>query len=163
QDVTMQSVQTAVLMGLERGSGMVSDRISMIDIDLVDTRRDRNRRSLNEDRMNELPESIRAYGVLQPLRLPRRRGPCDAGAGHRRLIAAGRAGLAEVPAVVVDADDRQAFMESLIENIQREDLNPVDRGEALRRLREDLDARSWEEVGRAIGLSRRHVYHLLNV
>jgi ParB family chromosome partitioning protein len=65
-------------------------------------------------------------------------------------------------AVVAELDDSQALVEALIENIHREDLNPVDRGEALRRLRVSIAASSWEEVGRAIGLTRRHVYHLLN-
>jgi len=84
-------------------------------------------------------------------------------AGERRWRAARQVGLREIPAIIAEADDDEAFIEALIENIQREDLNAVDRGQALKRLRVHLGARSWEEVGTIIGIHRRHVYHLLNV
>jgi ParB family chromosome partitioning protein len=136
---------------------------AMVPIDRIDGRHDQPRRSMDVDSLEELTQSIRRHGVLQPIRLRRLGDRYEVVAGHRRLAAATRAGLTEMPAVIVEADDRQVFLESLVENIQREDLSPVDRGEALCRLREALGARSWNEVAGAIGLSRRHVYHLLNV
>jgi ParB family chromosome partitioning protein len=140
-----------------------NDGFSWIPVSLVDGNRDQTRRSVKRSSMEELVESVREHGVLQPIRV-RRRGPrYEVIAGHRRVMAAAAAGLETVPAVVVEATDHQALIEALVENIQREDLNPLERGEALRRLRTNLGAKSWEEVGRAIGISRRHVYHLLNV
>jgi ParB/RepB/Spo0J family partition protein len=137
--------------------------MAMVAIGLIDSRRGQPRRTIEEEGIRELTQSVRDHGVLQPIRL-RRCGPrFEVVAGHRRLAAAGRAGLVEVPAIIVDADDRQVALQSLIENVQREDLNPIDRGEALRHLRVTVGIKSWEEVARLIGLSRRHVYHLLNV
>lgn len=137
--------------------------MAMVPIGLIDSRRGQPRRSIEEEGLRELTQSVRDHGVLQPIRL-RRRGPrYEVVAGHRRLAAATRAGLVEIPAIIVHADDRQVALESLIENIQREDLNPIDRGEALRHLRVTIGVKSWDEVARLIGLSRRHVYHLLNV
>jgi ParB family chromosome partitioning protein len=138
--------------------------LTRIALDRVDLTFDQPRRAVNDAGIEALTDSVSRYGVLQPIRVRIRHGRrYEVVAGHRRVLAARRAGLHEVPAVVVDADDSQAFIEALVENIQREDLNPIDRGEALRRLRVNLGTQSWEEVGRLIGISRRHVYHLLNV
>jgi ParB family chromosome partitioning protein len=137
--------------------------MAMVAVGLIDSRRGQPRRTIEEEGIRELTQSVKDHGVLQPIRL-RRCGPrFEVVAGHRRLAAAGRAGLGEVPAIIVNADDRQVALQSLIENVQREDLNPIDRGEALRHLRVTVGIKSWEEVARLIGLSRRHVYHLLNV
>jgi ParB/RepB/Spo0J family partition protein len=102
--------------------------------------------------------------VLQPIRVR----PCGAGsyeivAGERRWRAARDAGLRDIPAVVVAADDTQAHVESLIENVQREDLNAVDRAHALQQLRVNLGLQSWEEVGQVIGVTRQHVHNLLRI
>jgi ParB/RepB/Spo0J family partition protein len=138
--------------------------LTHIALDRVDLTFDQPRRAVNDAGIEALTDSVSRYGVLQPIRVRVRQGRrYEVVAGHRRVLAARRAGLHEVPAVVVDADDSQAFIEALVENIQREELNPIDRGEALRRLRVNLGTQSWEEVGRLIGISRRHVYHLLNV
>lgn len=140
-----------------------SEELRELPVDLIDAHDGQPRRTVNPRGLEELTQSIRDHGVLQPIRVRARGGRYEAIAGHRRLAAATRAGLETIPAVVVEADDGQALIEALIENVQREDLNAVERGEALRRLRVNLGARSWEAVGRAIGISRRHVYHLLNV
>lgn len=134
-----------------------------LPVDLIDAHRDQPRRAVNARGLEELAQSIRDHGVLQPIRVRAKGSRYEAIAGHRRLAAAIEVGLATIPAVVVEADDGQALIEALVENIQREDLSAVERGEALRRLRVNLGARSWEAVGRVIGISRRHVYHLLNV
>jgi ParB family chromosome partitioning protein len=119
---------------------------------------------MDNDALEELAESIKDHGVLQPIRV---RSKPDGGyeiiAGERRWTAATRAGLRDIPAVVVTADDDQAYVEALIENIQREDLNPVDRAHALTRLRVALGRQSWEEVGKVLGIGRQHVHRLLNV
>jgi ParB family chromosome partitioning protein len=137
--------------------------MTWISTHLIDVTEDQPRRTLRPEAMDELTASIRQHGVLQPLRVRACEGRYELIAGQRRLLAARRAGLTEVPVMITETGGRQALIEALIENIQREDLSPIDRGESLRRLRVHLGAQSWEEVGRSIGISRRHVYHLLNV
>jgi ParB/RepB/Spo0J family partition protein len=143
--------------------GEARESLATVSIDLIAVNREQVRQHMDEDQLGHLTESIRRHGVLQPVRLRRLGHGFAVIAGHRRLAAARRAGLRELPAIIVDADEGQVLVESLIENIQREDLNPDDRGEALRRLRVSTGAQSWDEVARLIGISRRHVHHLLNV
>lgn len=135
-----------------------------VPLALIDVRLDQPRQSFNEAAMDELTESIRRRGVLTPIRVRViGGGRYQVVAGQRRVVAARRAGLVSIPAVVVALDDDEAFLEALIENIQREDLNPLDRGAALHRLRVNLGAQSWEDVARVMGLSRRHIYNLLSI
>jgi ParB family chromosome partitioning protein len=138
-------------------------QLRTIPLDLIRPRPDQPRRSMDEDALEELARSIAEHGVLQPIRVRRREEGFEIIAGERRWTAARRAGLQDIPAVVADADDDEAFIEAVIENIQREDLNPVDRGQALRRLRVKLGLGSWEDVARVVGITRRHVYNLLNI
>jgi ParB family chromosome partitioning protein len=123
------------------------------------------RRSLDPDALAELADSIRRRGVLQPIRLRRlpEAGRYQIVAGERRWRAAELARLSEIPAIVVEQDDAFALVDALIENVQREDLNPLDRADALRRLRTALGATSWEAVGEAIGVSRATVHRLLGL
>lgn len=135
-----------------------------IPIDRIRPRTERPRRSLDPDALDELAASIRAHGVLQPIRVR----ACGGGryeivAGERRWIAARQAGLLSVPALIAASDDDHAYVESLVENVQREDLNAVDRAHALRHLRVNLGLQSWEEVGRVLGITRQHVYNLLRI
>lgn len=101
--------------------------------------------------------------MLQPIRVRPKHGRYELILGERRYRAATRVGLREIPAIVTDVTDDQAFAEALIENIHREDLNALDRAQALVRLRVALGRHSWEEVGRAVGISRQHIHRLLNV
>ena len=143
--------------------GERANRLRSIPLDLIRPRPDQPRRSMDEDALEELARSIAEHGVLQPIRVRRREEGFEIIVGERRWTAARRVGLSDIPAVVADANDDEAFIEAVIENIQREDLNPVDRGQALRRLRATLGLRSWEDVGRVVGITRRHVYNLLNI
>jgi ParB family chromosome partitioning protein len=135
-----------------------------IPLDRIRPREDHARTSLDATALEELTESIRHHGVLQPIRVR----SCGAGryeivAGERRWAAAQQAGLRTIPAVIAVADDAQAYVESLIENVQREDLNALDRANALRYLRVNLGLRSWEEVGHVVGITRQHVHNLLRI
>ena len=121
------------------------------------------RRAFDPNTLTELADSIRARGVLQPIRVRRIGDVYQIIAGERRFRAAQLAGLTELPAIVVDQDDDTSYIDALIENIQREDLNPLDRADALRRLRVNLGLHSWEEVGRLLGMSRQSVYNLLGL
>ena len=135
-----------------------------IPIDRIRPGGERARRSFDPEALDELASSIRAHGVLQPIRVrSSAAGRYEIIAGERRWLAARQAGLRQIPALIATSDDEHAFVESLVENIQREDLNVLDRADALRRLRVNLGLQSWEEVGAVVGITRQHVYNLLRV
>jgi len=139
-------------------------QLRRIPIQDVSPRADQPRQSMDPVALKELTASILKHGVLQPIRVRASDGTrYEIIAGERRWVAARQAGLREIPAVIAEADDDQAYIEALIENIQREDLNAVDRAQALKRLRVTLGLQSWEEVGKYIGISRIHVHRLLNI
>ena len=121
------------------------------------------RSRISEEGIEELARSIRAQGLLEPVIVrPRRAGGYELVAGERRWRAAQRAGLAAVPALVRDVDDRQAMAIALIENVQREDLNPLEQARAFKRLLDEY-AFTHEELGDAVGKSRTAVSNLLRL
>ena len=134
-----------------------------IRLDRMQPRSDQPRRHMDDRALDELTRSVRLHGVLQPVRVRPQGDGFEIIAGERRWRAARAAGLDEIPAIVVETDDDRAYIEALIENVQREELNAVDRAQALKRLRVSLDLRSWQEVGELVGITRQHVYNLLNV
>ena len=123
------------------------------------------RRHLREDELAELAQSIAEKGVLQPI-LVRRRAD-DAGAfeiiaGERRWRAAQMAQVHEVPVLVKDLTDREALEIALIENVQRQDLSPLDEAEGYRRLVEEF-GHTQEDLAKSIGKSRSHVANTLRL
>lgn len=122
------------------------------------------RRKFDEDHLKDLSESIREKGVLQPILL--RRSPSSDGyeiiAGERRWRAAQLAQLHEVPALVREFDDDEALEIALIENLQREDLTPLEEAEAFLRLVED-HGQTQDQVARAISKSRSHVANAIRL
>lgn len=121
------------------------------------------RRSFPDDALAELAASIRAHGVVQPIILrPQAHGTYSLIAGERRFRAAQLAGLTSIPALVRDYDDRSAEEVALVENLQREDLNPVEEGEALAHLMEAYGY-TQEQVAGIIGKSRPYVANLLRL
>jgi ParB family transcriptional regulator, chromosome partitioning protein len=124
------------------------------------------RRDMHKETLEELAESIRAQGILSPISVR----PVSGGssqryeiiAGERRWRAAQIAGLSEIPVIVRDVDDEQAAAIALIENLQREDLNPIEEAEGLRRLIEEFDL-THQEAGRAVGKSRAAVSNLIRL
>jgi ParB family chromosome partitioning protein len=140
-----------------------ADELRLLPLSLIDPRPDQPRRRSRPASLQELTGSVAAVGVLQPIRVRRSGERFEIVAGHRRWSAARLAGLAEIPAVIVDRDDDAAFVEALIENVHREDLALVDRADAIRRVRAALGLTNWEAVGRALGLSRGHLHRLLAI
>ena len=151
-----------VLQISEEGVGQLVEA-KLIALDRIRPNPSQPRQAFVDATLAELADSIRARGVLQPIRVRRHGDGFQIVAGERRFRAAQLAGLRELPAVVVEQDESQAYVDALIENIQREDLNPIDRAEALKHLRVNLGLQSWEAVGQAIGLTRQSVYNLLNL
>jgi ParB family chromosome partitioning protein len=128
------------------------------------------RLQLREEGLAELAESIREQGVLQPLivrAVPPARGVSDAKAyeivaGERRWRAARLAGLATVPVLVRELTDQSALAVALIENLQREDLNPLDQARSMSRLIEEFDL-THDEIAKALGRSRASVTNFLRL
>jgi len=115
---------------------------------------DQPRRRFDDGELDELASSIRGHGVIMPLVVrPRRAGGYELIAGERRWRASQRAGLREVPVVVQDVDDREAFERALIENLQRADLNAIEEASAYQRLIEDHGL-TQDEVAQRVGKDR---------
>ena len=121
------------------------------------------RKDINPEKLQELADSIKAQGIIQPIVVRQiTYDKYEIVAGERRWRAAQIAGLTEVPVVVKEIDDRAAMAIALIENIQREDLNPLEEAEALKRLLDEFDM-THQHVADAIGKSRTTVTNLLRL
>ena len=121
------------------------------------------RREMDEAKLAELSESIKAQGVIQPILVRQiAAGKYEIVAGERRWRASRLAGLAEVPAVVRELEDRTVIAMALIENIQREDLNPLEEADALSRLITEFSL-THAEAAQAVGRSRASVSNLLRL
>ncbi len=121
------------------------------------------RQDINPEKLQELADSIKAQGIIQPV-VVRKLGfeKYEIIAGERRWRAAQLAGLQQVPVVIKEIDDRTAMAIALIENIQREDLNPLEEAEALRRLLDEFEM-THQQVADAVGKSRATVTNLLRL
>ncbi len=119
----------------------------------IDAAHRQPRTSFDEGRLAELADSIRESGLIQPLVVRERQGRYELIAGERRLRACRIAGIDEVPAVIKDVTDLEAYTLALIENIQREDLNPVEEALAYRKLLDDTGA-TQAELAERVGKSR---------
>ncbi|HLY58587.1 MAG TPA: ParB/RepB/Spo0J family partition protein [Stellaceae bacterium] len=123
------------------------------------------RRAFDEDKLEALAQSVREKGILQPLLVrphPAQPHQFELIAGERRWRAAQRAQLHEVPVVVREFSDRDALEIALVENLQREDLNPVEEAEAYLRLIEEF-GHTQEDLARVLGRSRSHVGNIVRL
>lgn len=137
--------------------------IQQIAIAVIAPNPDQPRRQFDEASLQELADSIAERGVIQPILLRERApGAYQIVAGERRWRAAQRARLHQIPAIVRDLDDTQTLEIALIENIQRQDLNPVEEAEAYSRLMAQF-GHSQEALGKLVGKSRSHVANLLRL
>lgn len=133
-----------------------------VDIDLIEPSPSQPRTHFDEDRLEELAQSIRSNGIVQPLLLRRRGARYQLVAGERRWRAAQRAGLQRVPAVVRDIPDEKLLELALIENIQRQELNAIEEAQAYRRLIETLGL-TQEVVAQRVGRDRSFVTNYLRL
>jgi len=139
------------------GAGILT--VSVRDID---TNALQPRKQFEETSLNELAESIRVHGIVQPLIVKQKGSRYMIIAGERRFRAARLAGLSEVPVLVADYDEAQIHEVSLIENIQREDLNPIEEAAAIRFLMKQHDM-TQEEVSGRLGKSRPAIANALRL
>jgi len=129
---------------------------AMIDISLIDPNPFQPRIDWDDTELESLSLSIREQGILQPLVLRAAGDRYQLIAGERRLRASRLAGLEQVPAFIREADDRQMMALALVENIQRQDLNPMEKAEAFTRFCTEFSM-TQDELGRQVGLSRSAV------
>jgi ParB family chromosome partitioning protein len=120
------------------------------------------RKAFHSEQLQELVESIREHGIIQPLIVRKVEGKCELIAGERRWRAASQLGLKEAPVIVRQASDRDVLELALIENLQREDLNPIEEAQAYRRLAEEYSLRQ-EDIAQRVGKSRSVVANSLRL
>ena len=137
--------------------------VDTLPLDLIQRGRFQPRRDFNPDRLQELADSIAAQGVVQPIVVrPIESNRYEIIAGERRWRAAQQAGLSEIPAVIRDVPDKTAMAMGLIENIQRDDLNPLEEASALHRLLDEFEL-THQQIAQGIGKSRTTVTNLLRL
>lgn len=129
---------------------------TMLKINKIEPNRTQPRKNFNEDALVELSESVRQYGVIQPIIVKKKDDYYEIVAGERRWRAAKMAGLKEVPVVIKDFSDQQVMEVALIENIQREDLNPIEEAQAYQNLIKVYNMKQ-DEVADKVAKSRTAV------
>ncbi len=129
---------------------------SKLRINELEPNREQPRKQFNEDALQDLAESIKQHGVLQPILVQKRENYYEIIAGERRWRAAKIAGLKEVPVIIKDFTEQEIVEVALIENIQREDLNPIEEALAYKRLLEDYHLKQ-DEVAERVSKSRSAV------
>lgn len=135
----------------EGGSGE-----QMMNINMVEPNREQPRKKFEEDALLELADSIKQFGVLQPLLVTKKKDYYEIIAGERRWRAAKMAGIKEVPVIIKDYSEQEIVEISLIENIQRENLNPIEEAMAFKKLLEEFHLKQ-DEVAERVSKSRTAV------
>ena len=136
---------------------------STLPVSQIESCRNQPRKNFDQEKLEELAESIRQHGVIQPLTVRKlSSGYYQIIAGERRWRAARLADLEEIPAVIIEADDRKAMELAMIENLQREDLNPMEEAEGFRALVANYGM-TQEEAARRVGKSRSAVANAMRL
>ncbi|MBU6467742.1 MAG: ParB/RepB/Spo0J family partition protein [Betaproteobacteria bacterium] len=152
------------LLGGDVGISEAQDKLATLPISVLTPGRYQPRTAMSEEALNTLAQSIKEQGVLQPIlvRPLEKPGQYEIIAGERRWRAAQRAGINEVPVVIKNIPDKATLAVALIENIQREDLNPIEEAKGFTRLIEEFKL-THDQVAQAIGRSRSAVSNLLRL
>ena len=139
-----------------------NENLKSLKIAEVEPNRDQPRKTFNQESLEELAESIKTYGIIQPIVVSKQNGYYAIVAGERRWRAAKIAGLEEIPAIIRDDNEQINKEIALIENIQREDLNPLEKALGIRHLM-DKYGLTQEQVSKKIGKSRSSVSNTLRI
>lgn len=160
------SAKAAPAVNLPAGAGTagpVDGSLRKLPVDLIQRGKYQPRQDMHLESLQELADSIRVQGVVQPIVVRSvGQGRYEIIAGERRWRAAQLAGLQDIPAVIREVEDRAAIAMALIENIQREDLNPLEESRALQRLIQEFEL-THQEAAAAVGRSRAAVSNLLRL
>lgn len=149
-------VNTEQLNGGVKADSDIKEPVSTLKISLVEPNREQPRKQFDEEGLAELADSIRQHGVIQPLIVQNKGSYYEIVAGERRWRAAREAGLKEIPVIIRDYTDQERMEVSLIENIQREDLNPIEEAKAYKRLLEEFHLKQ-DDVAKRVSKSRTAV------
>ena len=146
--------EDTVILEPKKGKDKNDDNgYSLIDINLIKSNESQPRKSFDDEKIMELAESIKSNGIIQPLILRKDKDDYIIVAGERRWRAAKYIGIKEIPSVIMDLTEKQILEISLIENIQREDLNSIEEAIAYKKLITDFDL-TQEQLSKRIGKSR---------
>ncbi|HHW01362.1 MAG TPA: ParB/RepB/Spo0J family partition protein [Thermoanaerobacterales bacterium] len=134
------------------------DKESIQEVQVKDIHANQNqpRKNFDEQKLNELADSIKEHGILQPVILRKKAGTYELVAGERRWRAAQKAGIEKIPAIIKDLSDSDVMEIALIENLQREDLNPLEEAAAYKKLIEEFGM-TQEELSKRVGKSRSQI------
>lgn len=138
------------------------DKVFHIDVDMIKTDSSQPRNTFNEETLSELADSMKNVGIISPVIVSKDGNFYKLIAGERRYRAARIAGIKEIPAIITDADEMKRLEISLIENIQRENLNPVDEALTYRRFKDNF-ALTDEQIAEKVGKSRTTVTNSLRL
>ncbi len=138
------------------------ERVQLVPIDQVTSSPFQPRTVFRDEMLQELVDSIKVHGIIQPLIVRRRGEKFELIAGERRWRAAKRVGLAEVPIIAREASDQDVLELALIENLQREDLNPIEEARAFARLAREFNLRQ-EDIAQKVGKSRASVANCMRL
>ena len=138
------------------------DRIEKIKIIDIEPNRNQPRRTFDMEAIEELAESIKVYGVIQPIIVNRKDGYYEIVAGERRWRASKKAGLTEIPCIIKNDDERKTKEIALIENIQREDLNPIEKAKGFKQLIDEYGLKQ-QELADIMGMNRSTVTNCLRI
>ena len=148
---------------VDAGQGMGDGKLQQIPVEFLQRGQYQPRRDFNADSLQELADSISSQGLIQPIVVRALdQGNYEIIAGERRWRAAQLAGVDEIPAIVREISDQATIAMALIENIQREDLNPVEESQALIRLQNEFNL-TQQQVAEAVGKSRSAVTNLMRL
>ena len=165
-DDTIEDVSTKTSKQTKASSAVKTEVVKKVEqtlnINRIEPNKNQPRKEFNEDALQELADSIKQFGVIEPLVVVKRKGYYELIAGERRWRAARLAGLKEVPVVIKDYDDQQIVEIALIENIQREDLNPIEEAHAYERLIQEFNL-TQDEVAERVSKSRTTVTNALRL
>ncbi|MEG2956871.1 MAG: ParB/RepB/Spo0J family partition protein, partial [Christensenellaceae bacterium] len=150
------------LMGESATEQTESVGVHEVDIYLLDNDTNQPRKTFDEQKLKELAQSIKIHGIMQPITVVKKEGRYTIIAGERRFRAAKMAGIDKVPILVKDLTDKEIVELSLIENIQREDLNPLEQASALNKLVQEYHLKQ-EEVAKRVGKSRSAIANLMRL
>lgn len=149
-------IEKTVSTSKKQGKSTEQSAETLVNITKVEPNREQPRKNFDEDALEELAESIKQFGLLQPILVQDRKTYYEIIAGERRWRAAKKAGLKEVPVIIKNLTEQEIVEISLIENIQREDLNPIEEAQAYKRLLTEFNLKQ-DEVAERVAKSRTAV------
>jgi ParB family chromosome partitioning protein len=153
---------SALIPEREKEEAAKGEAVAYLKTNIIQDNSLQPRTNYDDEKLNDLKASIKERGVLQPILVREKNGQYEVVAGERRLKAARSLDLDEVPVIIKNVTDQEAFVIALVENIQREELNPIEEAEAYRKMIEDFSY-TQEQVAQSVGKDRSTISNLLRI